>query len=248
MRGLLLAILAFAGLGLQTARADETRVAVAANFTEAAKEVAAAFEAATGHRAILSFGSTGQLYAQITQAAPFEVFLAADDVRPDLAVAEGYAVAGSVFTYAVGRLVLWSTEAEVVTGPETLIANEFERLAIANPATAPYGAAGRQVMERLGVLESLTPKLVRGTNIAQTFQFVETGNAELGFVALSQVKGREDGSRWMVDEALHDPILQNAVLLETGRGRPAAEAFLAFLEGPEAAAILMRHGYGIAAR
>lgn len=229
------------------ARAAETNVAVAANFTEPAKEIAKAFEARTGHRAVLSFGSTGQFYNQIRQGAPFTVFLAADDVTPPKAVAEGLAVADSRFTYAVGRLVLWSRDPATVTDEGTLRRGAFDRIAIANPALAPYGAAAIQAMTKLGVYDALKPKLVQGNNIAQTYQFVETGNAEVGFVALSQVIARGEGSRWPVPEALHDPIRQDAVLLRKGEADEAARAFLAFLKGPEAAAVIARYGYATAA-
>ncbi|MCQ0987262.1 molybdate ABC transporter substrate-binding protein [Jiella marina] len=225
------------------AEGAETHVAVAANFTEAAKEIAEAFSAKTGDTALLSFGSTGQLYTQISQGAPFDVFLAADTERPERAVAEGHAVEDTRFTYAIGRIVLWSREPSLIQGEMTLEAEEFDRLAIANPATAPYGAAAVETMTALGVHDDLTPKTVQGNNIAQTFQFVETGNAELGFVALSQLTGRGDGSRWVVPADLYTPIRQDAVLLKQGEDDPAASAFLDFLKGPEARSIIARYGY-----
>jgi len=225
------------------AESAETHVAVAANFTEAAKEIAEAFSAKTGDTALLSFGSTGQLYTQISQGAPFDVFLAADTERPERAVAEGYAVEDTRFTYAIGRIVLWSREPSLIQGETTLKTAEFDRLAIANPATAPYGAAAVETMTALGVHDDLTPKIVQGNNIAQTFQFVETGNAELGFVALSQLAGREDGSRWVVPADLYAPIRQDAVLLKQGEDEPAASTFLDFLKGPEARSIIARYGY-----
>lgn len=226
------------------AQAAQTNVAVAANFTDAANEIAAIFKEKTGHEAILSFGSTGQLYTQITQAAPFEVFLSADDARPKLAIEEGFAVPGSQFTYAIGTLVLWSQDPDLVQGEQTLKAGEFTKIAIASPEAAPYGAAAVQTMQSLGVYEQLEPKLVQGNNISQTFQFVETGNAELGFIALAQVARSDAGSRWVVPEGLHDPIRQDAVLLKTGEDSEAAQAFLEFLRGPEAAAIIEEFGYG----
>lgn len=228
------------------AHAGETNVAVAANFTEPAKEIAKAFEAKTGHKAVLSFGATGQFYAQVRQDAPFAVFLAADDETPKKAMEEGLAVADSRFTYAIGRLMLWSKSPTTVLGEETLRKAAFEKLAIANPATAPYGAAAVQAMKKLGVYEALQAKLVQGNTIAQTFQFVETGNAEVGFVALSQVIAKNEGSRWPVPELLHDPIRQDAVLLKKGASDDAAKAFLAFLKGPEAGAVIARFGYGTA--
>lgn len=228
------------------AAAAELNVAVAANFTEAAREIAAAFEASTGDHVLLSFGSTGQLYTQITQGAPFVVFLAADDERPNKAVAEGLGVAGSVFTYAVGKLALWSSQPAIPASEATLRAGQFEKLALANPKTAPYGAAAVEVLTRLGLYEKLAPKLVQGTNIAQTHQYVAGGSAELGFVALSQVIGQTGGSLWMVPELLYKPIRQDAVLLKTGAELPSAKAFLAFLKGPEAAAVIAHFGYGTA--
>ncbi|MGQ9368568.1 molybdate ABC transporter substrate-binding protein [Azospirillum sp. ST 5-10] len=229
------------------AAAGETNIAVAANFTEAAKEIAAAFAAKTGHKAVLSFGSTGQLYTQITQDAPFDVLLAADDERPQRAVDEGLGVAGTVFPYAVGRLVLWSREPGKVTGEDTLTSGAFDKVAIASPKAAPYGAAAVQAMKALGVYAALEPKIVQGNNIAQTFQFVDTGNAEVGFVALSQVIARDGGSRWVVPETLHDPIRQDAVLLKKGADDAAARAFVDFLKGPEAAKVIQKYGYGTAA-
>jgi molybdate transport system substrate-binding protein len=227
------------------AQAAQTNVAVAANFTDAANEIAEAFKEKTGHEAILSFGSTGQLYTQITQAAPFEVFLAADDARPALAIEEGFAVPGSQFTYAIGTLVLWSQDPGLVQGEQTLKNGDFTKIAIANPEAAPYGAAAVQAMQSLGVYDQLEPKIVQGNNISQTFQFVETGNAELGFIALAQVARSDEGSRWVVPEDLHDPIRQDAVLLETGEDSEAARAFVEFLNGPEAVAIIEKFGYGI---
>jgi molybdate transport system substrate-binding protein len=232
---------------LTAAEAAQTNVAVAANFTDAANEIAQIFEEKTGHEAILSFGSTGQLYTQITQGAPFEVFLAADDERPRRAVDEGYAVPESQFTYAIGTLVLWSQDPEFVRGEQTLKKSDLTKLAIANPEAAPYGVAAVQTMRSLGVYDQLEPKIVQGNNISQTFQFVETGNAELGFIALAQVARRDDGSRWVVPEDRHEAIRQDAVLLERGADSKAARAFVEFLNGPEAAAIIRKFGYGTGA-
>lgn len=243
MRKLLIG-LAFA-LPAAIANAAETSVAVAANFTEPATEIAALFAAETGHSAVLSFGASGQFYTQITQGAPFQVFLSADAERPAKLVAEGLGVEGSVFTYAIGELVLWSADAALVTGPDTLTDGHFEKIAIANPESAPYGRAAVQTMEKLGLGEALAPKLVQGNNISQTLQFVETGNAELGFVALSQVAAKDAGSRWVVPGDLHDPILQDAVLLQTGADNEAARAFLEFLRGPQATEVIERFGYAM---
>jgi molybdate transport system substrate-binding protein len=226
------------------AQAGETKIAVAANFAATAREIGAGFEAATGHRALFSFGSTGQLYVQITQGAPYEVFLAADRLRPARAIEEGFAVAGSRFTYAVGRLVLFSADPALVRGPETLSAAKFARIAIANPATAPYGQAALETMTALGVYDALAGRIVRGTNIAQAYQFVETANAPLGFVALSQIADHDKGSRWLVPEELHSPIAQDAVLLKRGAENAAARAFLAYLRSPAARAITEKYGYG----
>jgi molybdate transport system substrate-binding protein len=236
------------------AQAAQTNIAVAANFTDAANEIAQAFKAKTGHEAILSFGSTGQFYTQITQDAPFEVFLAADDERPTKAVDEGFAVPGSQFTYAIGKLVLWSKDPDLVQGDATLKSGDFTKISIANPEAAPYGAAAVQTMKALGVYDQLAPKIVQGNNITQAFQFVQTGNAELGFVALAQVIDDKQGSRWdkqgslwEVTDDLYDPIKQDAVLLKKGADSEAAKAFFEFLQGPEAEAIIARFGYGLAA-
>jgi molybdate transport system substrate-binding protein len=225
------------------ALAGQTNVAVAANFTEAAKKIAAAFAKKTGHRAILSFGSTGQLYTQITQHAPFQIFLSADEERAKQAVDDGLAVPDTRFTYAIGRLVLWSNNPKLVTGQETLEQANFRKIAIANPAAAPYGAAAIEAMMAVGVYDALQTKIVQGNSIAQTYQFVVTGNAELGFVALAQLVGNTSGSRWLVPEKLHTPIRQDAVLLKTGENSEAAKAFLAFLKGPEAIRIIKSFGY-----
>ena len=230
--------------GAAAAQADETQVAVAANFNEPATEIAKLFAEKTGHSAKLSFGASGQFLAQITQGAPFEVFLSADAARPARAVEEGLAVAGTEFTYALGTLVLWSREPGLVTGPETLEEAGFAKISIADPKTAPYGAAAVETMEKLGVYAALAPKLVQGQSIAQAFQFVDTGNAELGFVALSQVV-KEGGSRWVVPADLHAPIRQDAVLLRTGADSAAAKAFLDFLRGPEARKVIESYGYAL---
>ncbi|MFO1150047.1 MAG: molybdate ABC transporter substrate-binding protein [Alsobacter sp.] len=237
------ALLAAVFLALPAARADTVNVAVAANFTEPAKEIAAAFKAATGHEAVLSFGNSAQLLAQISQAAPFQVFLSADEERPAKAVQDGLALADSRFTYAIGKLVLWSRNPGLVTGEETLKAGQFNKLSIANPAAAPYGAAAMEVLKALGVADALQGKIVMGNTIAQAFQFVDTGNAELGFVALSQVVNTTAGSRWMAPQSLYRPIRQDAVLLKTGQDSAAAKAFLAFLKSPEAKGVIARFGY-----
>jgi molybdate transport system substrate-binding protein len=226
--------------------AGEVKVAVAANFTEPVKEIAPLAEKATGHKPLLSFGATGQFYAQIAQGAPFEILLSADKSTPSKAVAEGYGIPGTQFTYAIGKLVLYSKTPGFVEGESTLRAGQFVKIAIANPAVAPYGVAGDETLKALGIFETLTPKIVRGNTIAQTFQFIETGNAELGFVALSQVIFVSGGSRWMVPANLYTEIAQDAVLLKAGDKNEAARAFLAFLRGAEARTVIEKYGYGIA--
>jgi molybdate transport system substrate-binding protein len=228
-----------------TADAAEISVAVAANFTAAAQEIGALFAASSGNRAIFSFGSTGQLYTQITQDAPFEVFLSADQARPEMAERNGYAVPGSRFTYATGKIVLFSMNKNAVKGEATLKDVTFAKLAICNPRTAPYGAASVEAMKALGVYDDLRNKLVVGEDITQAYQFVATGNAEIGFVALSQVaRDPGKGSRWIVPSNLYKPIAQDAVLLKRGTNDPAAKAFLAFLKGPQARAVIEKYGYG----
>jgi molybdate transport system substrate-binding protein len=230
------------------ANAAQTNVAVAANFTEAAREIAAAFKATTGHDAVLSFGSSGQFYTQITQDAPFQIMLSADDERPLKLIQDGLGVPGSRYTYAIGKLVLWSAKADFVTGADTLKAAAFSKLSIATPAAAPYGAAAVETLKSLGLYDVLQPRIVQGNTIAQAFQFVETGNAELGFVALSQLIGRTAGSRWLVPQALYTPIRQDVVLLKKGLDNPAAIAFMGFLRGPDALAIIEKYGYALAAQ
>ena len=237
-----LAALGFAG----QAMAAEVKVAVAANFTEPAKEIAARFKARTGHDAALSFGASGQFYTQIANGAPFEVFLSADRERPEKAEAEGLAVGGSRFTYAIGRLVLFSKTPGLVDGKGAVLkSGKFQKLAIADPKTAPYGVAAIETMKKLGLTEALAPKLVQGTSITQAYQFVDTGAAEVGFLALSQVITVKGGSRWVVPAANHTPIDQQAVLLKTGASDPAATAFMAFLKGSEAKAIIRKYGYEV---
>jgi len=225
------------------AAAAEISAAVAANFTKPAEELGAAFTARTGDTVRFSFGATGALYTQISQGAPFQVFLAADNRRPAQAVSEGHGVAGTVFTYAVGKVVLYSPTLDLTDGEAVLRAGAFQHLAIADPATAPYGAAGLEVAERLGLTAAIAPRLVTGENITQTLQFIDTGNAELGFVALSQVIGKPAPQVWAAPAALYAPILQDAVLLAPAAGEPAARAFLAFLQSGQGRAIIERYGY-----
>ena len=229
----------------QRAEPIEVKVAVAANFTEPIKEIAPLFEKASGNKLLLSFGATGQFYAQITQGAPFDILLAADQATPAKAVTDGHAVAGSPFTYAIGKLVLFSKTPGLVDGEVTLKQGKFAKIAIANPAIAPYGAAGVEVMKKLGVYAALAPKIVQGNSIAQTYRFIDTSNAEVGFVALSQVAFVQGGSRWLVPSELYTPIAQDAVLLKPGTDNKAAYGFLAFLKSPEARAVIEKYGYGI---
>jgi molybdate transport system substrate-binding protein len=232
------------------AGADEVSVAVAANFGGALQRLAPLFHRATGHTLQPSLGATGKFYAQIRNGAPFEVLLAADEDTPRRLAAEGLAVADSRFAYAMGRLALWSpTPGFVDIKGAVLRQGRFARLAVANPKLAPYGAAAEATMKKLGVYDAIAPKLVQGQNIAQAFQFVQSGNAQLGFVALAQVMALEEserGSRWTVPSDLHPAIRQDAVLLKAGAGKPAARAFLEFLKGREAQRVIASLGYATA--
>ncbi len=234
-----------AALSASSAFAGSANVAVAANFTEPVKEIAAAFKSRTGHELVLSFGSSGQFYTQITQDAPFEVFLSADSARPKKLADDGLGMKDSVFTYAIGKLVLWSKSPGVVKGEETLKDARFAKVSICNPVAAPYGAAAVETMQALKVDAELKPKLVEGANITQAYQFVQTGNAEVGFVALSQVINDKDGSRWLVPQNLYKPITQDAVLLKKGEANAAARAFVDFLKSPESRAIIEKYGYEV---
>ncbi|MBL3555853.1 MULTISPECIES: molybdate ABC transporter substrate-binding protein [Marinobacter] len=230
-----------------TSLAGEVRLAIATNFHDAAERLAAQFTDATGHSSRISYGSTGKLYAQIRHGAPFDVFLAADQERPRLMEQNGSGVPGTRFTYAVGQLVLWSPDPQAFVDPIAFLrADNVRRLAIANPATAPYGLAAQQTLEHLGHWATLGSRLVRGESIAQTFQFVATGNAKAGFVALAQLRGEHDGgARWEVPASYHDPIAQQAILLERGRDNEAANAWLDFLASGEAQDIIRQYGYDI---
>lgn len=241
--------LLLAALTITTASADEVKVAVASNFTGPMQAISALFERDTGHKPSLAFGSTGKFYAQIVNGAPFEVLLAADDETPARLANEAGGVSGTSFTYAVGKLVLWSADPKRVDDMgEVLKKGGFKHLAIANPKTAPYGSAAVQTMTKLGVFEMLKPTFVQGENIAQTHQFVATGAAELGFVANSQVikDGRiGSGSGWLVPANLHEPIRQDAILLAKGKDRPAAIALLNYLKGEKAQAVIKSFGYDL---
>ena len=227
--------------------ADEVKIAVAANFTAPMQAIAPAFEKATGHTLVASFGATGQFYAQINNGAPFDVFLSADDTTPAKLESEGATVPGSRFTYAIGSLVLWSANANYLDGTNAALkAGQFKHLSIANPKAAPYGLAATQVLAKLGLSEAVKGKLVEGQNITQAHQFVFTGNAELGFVALSQVykDGKvSSGSAWIVPDEMYEPIKQDAVILKQGANNPAAAALIEYLKGPQAAKVIESFGY-----
>ncbi len=236
------------GISLPTF-AEEVQVAVAANFTAPMKTIAADFEKATGHKVVLSFGSTGKFYTQIRNGAPFDVFLAADDATPEKLDKESGTVAGSRFTYAIGKLVLWSAKPDVVDAKgDVLKKNTFMHIALASPKLAPYGQATVETMNKLGVYDTLQPKFVQGESIAQTFTFVSTGNAELGFVALSQVfeDGKlKSGSGWIVPANLHQPIRQDAVILTRGKDNKAAAELTAYLKSEPARAVIRSFGYDL---
>ncbi|MDD1016795.1 molybdate ABC transporter substrate-binding protein [Pseudomonas rubra] len=232
-----------------SAWADEVQVAVAANFTAPIQAIAKDFEKDTGHTLVAAYGATGQFYAQIKNGAPFQVFLAADDSTPAKLESEGDTVKGSRFTYAIGTLALWSAkEGYVDAKGDVLKKNEFKHLSIANPKAAPYGLAATQVLDKLKLSEATKGKIVEGQNITQAFQFVSTGNAELGFVALSQIykDGKlSSGSAWIVPSSLHEPIKQDAVILNKGKDSAAAKALVEYLKGPKAAAVIKSYGYQI---
>jgi molybdate transport system substrate-binding protein len=230
------------------AAAEEALIAVAANFSEVIEKLEADFEAAGEHDITIATGSTGKLYAQIKNGAPFDILMAADRHRPALLEEEGLAVAGSRFTYAVGRLTLWSADPGLVAenGAETLRAGAFRKLAIANPDLAPYGEAARETLEALGLYDALESKIVLGENIGQTHALVATGNAELGFVALSYVlspRNEFPGSRWDVPRELHAPIRQDAVLLTRAADNAAGLAFLEYLKSEGARSVIESFGY-----
>ena len=228
---------------LAPVRAETASIAVAANFTKVAEQLAAAFNAKTGDDVVLSFGASGALYTQISQGAPFDAFLSADAAKPAKAVADGLGVEGTVFTYAVGSLALYSSSLDLSDGAGVLKTGAFDKLAIADPETAPYGQAAIETLTNLGVIDTVTPKFVTGQNITQTLQFVDSGNAELGFVAASQVIDREHV--WVVPADLHEPIRQDAVLLKTGAQNKAATGFLDFLRGDEALPVIEASGYTV---
>lgn len=231
-------------LGASSTRAETVTLAVAANFTAAMKEIAAEFARSSGHRTRISYGSTGKLYAQILHGAPFDLFLAADQERPKR-IEEQDQLGQQRFTYAIGKLVLWSAAEQPRIGERTLLDEDFQRLAIANPKTAPYGAAAEQVLDHLQLGSRLADRLVRGDSIAQTYQFVATGNAQFGLVALAQVALDDSGSHWLIPESWYDPLRQDAVLLNSGLENPAALAFIEFLRGRISQDIIRGYGYEV---
>ncbi|WIM06869.1 MAG: molybdate ABC transporter substrate-binding protein [Candidatus Nitricoxidivorans perseverans] len=237
-------------LGLSyEAKADQVLVAVASNFADVVKDLAPKFQAETGHTLKASFGASGKFAAQIENGAPFDLFLSADADLPRMLEERGLGVKKTRFVYATGKLALWNpTRGYVDAKGEVLKKNRFARIAIANPKTAPYGRAAVETMRKLGIGALVGPKIVQGENVAQTFQFVETGNAELGFIAMSQVLALDDakrGSYWEVPAALHSVISQDAILLKRGQDNPGATAFMKFLRSPAAKSIIIRYGYGV---
>jgi molybdate transport system substrate-binding protein len=246
MKRFLLSLVLFFFMAVTPALAEQVLVAVAANFVPPFRELAMEFEKATGHTVQVASGSSGAFFTQIKNGAPFDVFFSADNERPKLLEEEGLGVKGSRFTYAIGRLVLWSPDPDLVKGEDTLRSGKFKHLAIADPKTAPYGVAAKQAMQKLGVWESIQARLVLGESLGQTIGFVESGNAELGFLALSQVmdpKIKGKGRHWDVPNNLHEPIQQDVVLLAKGKDNPAAKALMEFIGGPQAKAIIERYGY-----
>lgn len=233
---------------LPSTQAAELRIAVATNFSRTATELAERFEQQTGHTIRIAFGSTGKHFAQITHGAPFDIFFAADERRPALLEKNGIAVPGTRFTYAQGRLILWSPDENVIDAKGDVLAKgDFRKLAIANPKLAPYGFAAREVLQARGLWEKLQPHLVRGENIGQTYQFVRTGNAQLGFVAAAQVftndsssDGKVTGSYWEPPQSLYSPIIQQAVLI---KDTPLARAFIMFMKSDETRTRIQQHGY-----
>lgn len=244
-----LAFISMLLLTAQTCMAANVHIAVASNFSAPVKQLAGEFETESGHTVILSFGSSGKFYAQILHGAPFDVFLSADQTKPTALEEQGMIVPASRFTYAIGALVLWSSQPDRVDPSGNILASlNFNKIALANPRVAPYGAAAVEVLEVLNLRAATEAKWVKGENIAQTFQFVSSGNADLGFVALSQIITIEPatgaaGSAWKVPPEYHQPIRQDAVLLPKANNNNAAKAFMAFLRSPTAKAIIESYGY-----
>ncbi len=247
LRGRVAAVVLLFGLMSSPVCAGEVRVAVASNFAAPIERIAALFQQESGHTVQVSLGSSGKFYSQIKGGAPFDVFLSADDAIPKRLVQEGLAVGGSRFVYASGKLVLWSVQPGFVDANGAVLnKGNFNRLAIADPRLAPYGMAAKETLTKLTMWNAIQGKLVKGENITQAYQFVATENAELGFVALSQVMrdGKvTDGSWWLVPPDMYSPIHQSAVLLTGAKDQAAAKAFLAFLKSKEARAVIRGFGY-----
>ncbi len=231
-----------------SSHAGEVRAAVASNFTGPAKLIAEQFQSETGHRVKLSYGSTGKFYSQIKAGAPFDVFLAADDTTPEKVAKDGLGDSASRFTYAIGTLVLWSRKPGHVDDKGHVLQGKFDKLAIANPRLAPYGVAAQETLEGLGLWNRVKDRIVMGENITQTWQFAGTGNADLAFVARSQTlkDGKAiEGSQWVVPRHLYNPIRQDAIMLNSAQDKAAAEAFMKYLKGPRAAAVIRSFGYDL---
>lgn len=241
--GLAVAVVAVGSL--TPAFAGTVTAAVAANFTKVAEQLGADFKAATGNDVQFSFGATGALYTEITQGAPFDLFLSADDKRTATAIKDGFGVEGTDFTYAVGKVVLYSPSVDLTDGAGVIAVGAFQHIAIADPKAAPYGAAAMAVLDKLGLTAAVTPKIVTGENITQTLQFVDTGNAELGFVAASQIVGKPATAVWVPPQDDYPPIRQNAVLLKVGASNDAAKAFLDYLKGDAAIKVITAAGYSV---
>ena len=249
MKPFVLAAILIAGSATTTASADEVQVAVASNFSGPMQKLAIDFARETGHQVVIVSGSTGKFYAQIKNGAPFEVLLSADAETPEKLAKEGAALAASRFTYAIGKLVLWSAHPGYIdSAGQVLRKNQFRHLALANPKTAPYGAAAVTLLKQLGLYDTVAPKLVQGENIAQTHQFISTGNAELGFVALSQVWKNDkvaEGAAWIVPAKLYPPLRQDAILLNSGKGSAAAQALMTYLRSENAKSVIQSFGYDL---
>jgi molybdate transport system substrate-binding protein len=247
LRGHVAAVVVLFGLMVSPVQAGEVRVAVASNFAAPMERIVALFQQQSGHTVKVSLGSSGKFYAQIAGGAPFDVFLSADEAIPKRMAQEGLAVGSSRFVYALGRLVLWSAQPGFVDANGAVLRNGvYNKLAIANPRLAPYGMAAKETLEKLTMWNSIQEKLVKGENITQTYQFAATENAELAFVALSQIMrdGKvTEGSWWLVPPELHAPLRQSAVLLSGAKDNAAAQAFLAFLKSQKATAIIRSFGY-----
>lgn len=236
-------------LGSLAAQAEEVSVAVAANFATPMQKIAVTFAQDTGHKATLSLGSTGKFYAQIKNGAPFHVLLSGDDETPLRLEKENATALGTRFTYAVGQLVLWSKQTGFVDAQGDVLRNgNFSHLAIADPKLSPYGAAAIETLKALGLLTTLQPRLVQGESIGQTYQFVASGNAQLGFLALSQVMTDQripEGSAWLVPPHLYQALRQDAVILKNGKDNKAATALMAYLKTDKARAMIRSFGYGL---